>query len=234
MDDNVVVPFDFGSPESCVEDIKNVREELAISRVTGSDVNIRYQEGGRRKEGLSVADWTSKLGKGLASLIVMTLESVRSFWIDFDYSRLLTDHRYATREVSGPEGGVMLGWGQASTHSRLAMEISGVIWRSSPLEDEDLVALGNDPIYARDCVALLLIYYWRMCSRKKQWGVEHQSSFNPESERARNTRRELLSWVEAESLQCLTAKYCQSVPSPRSTIAAAFSADTSNKAENKK
>ena len=31
--------------------------------------------------------------------------------------------------------------------------------------------------------------------------------------------------MEAESLRCLSAKYCPLVPSPRSTIAAAFSAD---------
>ena len=84
----------------------------------------------------------------------MTLESVKSSWIDFDYCRLLTDHRYVTREVSVPEGGVMLGWGQASTRSRLAIESSWVIWRSNPLEDEDLVALKDDPVYSRDCVAV--------------------------------------------------------------------------------
>lgn len=31
--------------------------------------------------------------------------------------------------------------------------------------------------------------------------------------------------MEAESLRCLSAKYCPLVPSPRSTIAAAFSTD---------
>jgi activator-of-BECN1-regulated-autophagy protein 1 len=35
----------------------------------------------------------------------------------------------------------------------------------------------------------------------------------------------LISWVEAESLQHLSAKYCPLVPPPRSTIAAAFSSD---------
>lgn len=67
------------------------------------------------------------------------------------------------------------------------------------------------------------------CLPKRQWGEvsnhKHQSSLKPESERIRNSRRELLSWVEAESLRCLSAKYCPLVPSPRSTIAAAFSAD---------
>ncbi|XP_042751481.1 uncharacterized protein LOC111912555 isoform X2 [Lactuca sativa] len=67
------------------------------------------------------------------------------------------------------------------------------------------------------------------CLPKRQWGEvsnhKHQSFVKPESERVRNSRRELLSWVEAESLRCLSAKYCPLVPSPRSTIAAAFSAD---------
>ncbi|KAL4558615.1 hypothetical protein LXL04_036816 [Taraxacum kok-saghyz] len=53
----------------------------------------------------------------------------------------------------------------------------------------------------------------------------HQSFIKPKSESARDSRRELLSWVEAESLQCLSAKYCPLMPSPRSTIAAAFSSD---------
>ncbi|KAK9069010.1 hypothetical protein SSX86_013126 [Deinandra increscens subsp. villosa] len=64
---------------------------------------------------------------------------------------------------------------------------------------------------------------------KKRWGEvsshKHRSCVRPESERVRNSRTELLSWVEAESLRCLSAKYCPLVPSPRSTIAAAFSAD---------
>nr|XP_043610189.1 uncharacterized protein LOC122581931 [Erigeron canadensis] len=67
------------------------------------------------------------------------------------------------------------------------------------------------------------------CLPKRQWGEVSnrrcQSSVKPESERARNSRRELLSWVEAESLQSLSAKYCPLAPSPRSTIAIAFSAD---------
>nr|GEW31457.1 hypothetical protein [Tanacetum cinerariifolium] len=67
------------------------------------------------------------------------------------------------------------------------------------------------------------------CLPKRRWAEgrnrKHPSPSKHESERVRNSRRELLSWVEAESLQCLTAKYCPLVPSPRSTIAAAFSAD---------
>ncbi|KAI3678765.1 hypothetical protein L6452_38068 [Arctium lappa] len=53
----------------------------------------------------------------------------------------------------------------------------------------------------------------------------HRSFVKPKSESARDSRRELLSWVEAESLRCLSAKYCPLMPSPRSTIAAAFSPD---------
>ncbi|XP_076894779.1 uncharacterized protein LOC143547180 [Bidens hawaiensis] len=55
---------------------------------------------------------------------------------------------------------------------------------------------------------------------------KNQSSVKkPESGRVRNPKSELLSWVEAESLKCLSAKYCPLVPSPRSTIAVAFCAD---------
>ncbi|KAK1426748.1 hypothetical protein QVD17_15427 [Tagetes erecta] len=67
------------------------------------------------------------------------------------------------------------------------------------------------------------------CFPKRRWGEvsshKQRSSVKPESERVRNSRSELSSWVEAESLRCLSAKYCPLVPSPRSTIAAAFSAD---------
>ncbi|XP_024981179.1 uncharacterized protein LOC112517961 isoform X2 [Cynara cardunculus var. scolymus] len=67
---------------------------------------------------------------------------------------------------------------------------------------------------------------------------DHRSFVKPKSESARDSRRELLSCaaisffqitcsyrVEAESLRCLSAKYCPLMPSPRSTIAAAFSPD---------
>ncbi|PKA58754.1 Protein Mut11 [Apostasia shenzhenica] len=40
-----------------------------------------------------------------------------------------------------------------------------------------------------------------------------------------DARNALTSWVEAESLNHLTAKYCPLLPPPRSTIAAAFSSD---------
>ncbi|KAJ9154077.1 hypothetical protein P3X46_027453 [Hevea brasiliensis] len=45
------------------------------------------------------------------------------------------------------------------------------------------------------------------------------------SESARDARRALVSWAEAESLLHLSAKYCPLLPPPRSTIAAAFSSD---------
>ncbi|XP_057483599.1 uncharacterized protein LOC130770251 isoform X1 [Actinidia eriantha] len=50
-------------------------------------------------------------------------------------------------------------------------------------------------------------------------------SFVSQSEAAIDAKRGLFSWVEAESLQNLSAKYCPLVPPPRSTIAAAFSPD---------
>lgn len=64
---------------------------------------------------------------------------------------------------------------------------------------------------------------------RKHWGeafkLDGESYLEPKVERLRDARRELFSWVEAESLQYLSAKYCSLVPAPRSTIAAAFSPD---------
>ncbi|KAM2657535.1 hypothetical protein EV1_012885 [Malus domestica] len=63
---------------------------------------------------------------------------------------------------------------------------------------------------------------------KKLWGEPSKSnsdSVGPKFEAARDARHSLISWVEAESLQHLSAKYCPLVPPPRSTIAAAFSPD---------
>ncbi|XP_076935238.1 uncharacterized protein LOC143601816 [Bidens hawaiensis] len=63
---------------------------------------------------------------------------------------------------------------------------------------------------------------------KRRWGEasshKRQSSVKPETG-VRNPKSELLSWVEAESLKCLSAEYCPLASSPRSTIAVAFSAD---------
>ncbi|GAB2266731.1 hypothetical protein Dimus_001723 [Dionaea muscipula] len=64
--------------------------------------------------------------------------------------------------------------------------------------------------------------------RRRFW-VEN-SEGHPESvglirEAATDARHGLMSWVEAESLQHLSARYCPLFPPPRSTIAAAFSPD---------
>ncbi|KAL9686919.1 hypothetical protein QQ045_031313 [Rhodiola kirilowii] len=48
-------------------------------------------------------------------------------------------------------------------------------------------------------------------------------SFGPWRVAERDARRDLISWVDAESLCHLSAKYCPLFPPPRSTIAAAFS-----------
>ncbi|KAL1826102.1 uncharacterized protein LOC108214942 [Daucus carota subsp. sativus] len=67
------------------------------------------------------------------------------------------------------------------------------------------------------------------CLARKHWGEAFKSDvesyLEPKVERLKDARRELFSWVEAESLQHLSAKYCSLVPAPRSTIAAAFSPD---------
>ncbi|KAK0606742.1 hypothetical protein LWI29_003659 [Acer saccharum] len=65
-------------------------------------------------------------------------------------------------------------------------------------------------------------------SSKILWGEaskQHVDSFGLRFEAERDPRRGLISWVEAESLRYLSAKYCTLLPSPRSTIAAAFSSD---------
>ncbi|XP_050388244.1 uncharacterized protein LOC126805512 isoform X2 [Argentina anserina] len=51
------------------------------------------------------------------------------------------------------------------------------------------------------------------------------SSAVPECQTTLDAKRGLLSWVEAASLRQLSARYCNLVPPPRSTIAAAFSPD---------
>ncbi|KAJ9169689.1 hypothetical protein P3X46_017851 [Hevea brasiliensis] len=82
--------------------------------------------------------------------------------------------------------------------------------------------------------ALCLLVRREICPKtkhvpKRQWGETSRwnanSSSLPKSEPARDAKRGLISWVEAESLQHLSAKYCPLVPPPRSTIAAAFSPD---------
>ncbi|KAJ6403664.1 hypothetical protein OIU84_011965 [Salix udensis] len=82
--------------------------------------------------------------------------------------------------------------------------------------------------------AFCLLVRREICPRtkhtpKKRWGeASHwnsNSSSLPKTEPARDAKRGLISWVEAESLRHLTAEYCSLVPPPRSTIAAAFSPD---------
>ncbi|KAK9067515.1 hypothetical protein SSX86_011626 [Deinandra increscens subsp. villosa] len=69
----------------------------------------------------------------------------------------------------------------------------------------------------------------KKCLPRRQGGrpsdLNHRAYVKPQSESARDSRRELLSWVEAQSLGSLSATYCSLMPSPRSTIAAAFSPD---------
>ncbi|KAJ8540425.1 hypothetical protein K7X08_030344 [Anisodus acutangulus] len=63
---------------------------------------------------------------------------------------------------------------------------------------------------------------------RKFWGENTKcplDSYGLKREVASDARRGLISWVEAESMQHLSAKYCPLLPSPRSTIAAAFSPD---------
>ncbi|KAL0551276.1 hypothetical protein IC582_010362 [Cucumis melo] len=63
---------------------------------------------------------------------------------------------------------------------------------------------------------------------RRFWGDSHDrqcDSVGPRCEAARDAKRGLISWVEAESLRHLSAKYCPLLPPPRSTIAAAFSPD---------
>ncbi|KAL6503537.1 hypothetical protein OROGR_025460 [Orobanche gracilis] len=65
-------------------------------------------------------------------------------------------------------------------------------------------------------------------STKRVWGKASNpcsGSCGTEHKSAKDVRQELCSWVEVESLQHLSAKYCPLQPSPRSTIAAAFSPD---------
>ncbi|VVA89904.1 unnamed protein product [Arabis nemorensis] len=62
---------------------------------------------------------------------------------------------------------------------------------------------------------------------RKRWGTpwDADSSCGTSNEPVRELGHNLISWVEAESLQHLSAIYCPLVPPPRSTIAAAFSSD---------
>lgn len=62
---------------------------------------------------------------------------------------------------------------------------------------------------------------------KRCWGESSKCFVGclGEKTEATDARNSLISWVEAKSLGHLSAQYCPLVPPPRSTIAAAFSAD---------
>ncbi|KAJ4832304.1 hypothetical protein Tsubulata_008651 [Turnera subulata] len=101
---------------------------------------------------------------------------------------------------------------------------------SAPLDRNSRAC--NDHLKSRN--AMFLLVRREICPRtkhmpKRRWGEGAQwkanSSSAPKSEPARDAKRGLISWVEAESLRHLSAKYCPLVPPPRSTIAAAFSPD---------
>lgn len=67
------------------------------------------------------------------------------------------------------------------------------------------------------------------CLPRRNWGITSKRNAEfpsgPRPEGVRDAKHGLLSWVEAESLRHLSAKYCPLMPPPRSTIAAAFSPD---------
>nr|XP_029116901.1 activating molecule in BECN1-regulated autophagy protein 1 isoform X2 [Elaeis guineensis] len=65
------------------------------------------------------------------------------------------------------------------------------------------------------------------CYSKRLWGEATKGRADCLELRCEtiDARRALISWVEAESLRHLSAKYCPLLPPPRSTIAAAFSSD---------
>ncbi|XP_028778583.1 uncharacterized protein LOC114735091 isoform X1 [Neltuma alba] len=64
---------------------------------------------------------------------------------------------------------------------------------------------------------------------KQHWGEASEpktgSCPHTKNDAVRDSKCSLLSWIEAESLRHLSAKYCPLLPPPRSTIAAAFSPD---------
>ncbi|XP_059431933.1 uncharacterized protein LOC132165407 isoform X3 [Corylus avellana] len=99
---------------------------------------------------------------------------------------------------------------------------------SRPLDQTPLSSLPSDGFHHSGRNIFCLIKLREISPRtkhvpKRHWG--EASKPEPKSEAARDPRRGLLSWVEAETLRHLSAKYCPLVPPPRSTIAAAFSHD---------
>ncbi|KAJ0967418.1 hypothetical protein J5N97_024335 [Dioscorea zingiberensis] len=64
-------------------------------------------------------------------------------------------------------------------------------------------------------------------SSKRLWGLpsKHRADCTAPRCEITDAKHALISWVEAESLRHLSARYCPLLPPPRSTIAAAFSSD---------
>ncbi|CAK7349488.1 unnamed protein product [Dovyalis caffra] len=115
--------------------------------------------------------------------------------------------------------------------NRASKEMTGL---SLPLDRNSLNSPSSTNPLQSGRNALSLLVQREICPRtkhtpKRRWGEASQwnpnSSFVPKTEPARDAKRGLISWVEAESLRHLSAKYCPLVPPPRSTIAAAFSPD---------
>ncbi|GMI95875.1 hypothetical protein like AT1G04140 [Hibiscus trionum] len=104
--------------------------------------------------------------------------------------------------------------------------------RDSSVRTEDLNAPSTSSSRRTSNVFQLLVQR-EVSPRTKRssrmlWGEgskTHPDSFGPKCQATRDARSDLLSWVEAESLRHFSAKYCQLLPPPRSTIAAAFSPD---------
>ncbi|KAF5482520.1 hypothetical protein F2P56_003081 [Juglans regia] len=100
--------------------------------------------------------------------------------------------------------------------------------QSRPHDQTPLASLPSEQFHRSGRNVFCLIALREVSPRRKhvpkrQWGKA--SKPGPESEAAKDARRGLLSWVEAETLRHLSAMYCPLVPPPRSTIAAAFSPD---------
>ncbi|CAN4091006.1 unnamed protein product [Withania somnifera] len=117
-------------------------------------------------------------------------------------------------------------WPENSTSDLSSSSTSNSRRRNSPI--------GENPNCKNSCGNVFQLLARRevsprtKCSSKKFWGEKSKCcvhSHELKSQVARDPRRGLISWVEAESLRHLSANYCPLLPPPRSTIAAAFSPD---------
>uniref|UniRef100_A0A2P2MJ80 Uncharacterized protein LOC105644455 isoform X1 n=1 Tax=Rhizophora mucronata TaxID=61149 RepID=A0A2P2MJ80_RHIMU len=116
----------------------------------------------------------------------------------------------------------------------LNCKIDDMTGHSSPRDQDSLQSsASSNPLHSSRNVLCLLVRR-EICPKTKnvpkmRWGGVSQSNANlistPKSKVTRDAKRGLISWVEAESLRYLSAKYCPLLPPPRSTIAAAFSPD---------